>query len=74
MATRKERRVHRKQQHSNFELVRESKVIWEHLRPNKATPGKTLALDEIMALAKGHFKEVGWCVCGCGCVHVCVCV
>lgn len=57
-ASRKDRRVFRKQQRSDFELVRESKIIWEHLRPHKATAGKVLALDEIMALAKGHFREV----------------
>lgn len=58
MATRKERRVYRKQQRSDFEMVRESKIIWEHLRPHKATAGKVLAQEEIMALAKGHFREV----------------
>ena len=62
-ATTKDRRVYRRQQRADFELVRESKVIWEHLRVSKnrkiGTPaGKTLALEEIMALAKGHFKEV----------------
>ncbi len=57
-ATRKERRSYRKQQRVDFELVRESKVIWEHLRVNKRAAGKTLAQEEIMALAKGHFKEV----------------
>ena len=57
MATRKERRDYRRQQRPDFELVRESKVIWEHLRLRKQK-GKTLAQEEIMALAKGHFKEV----------------
>ena len=57
-ATKKERRVFRKQQRSNSELVRESKIIWEYLRPHKAAESKVLAQEEIMALAKGHFKEV----------------
>lgn len=63
MATRKERRDYRRQQRSDFELVRESKVIWEHLRMRKQkgkplAKGNTLAQEEIVALAKGHFKEV----------------
>ena len=57
-ATKKERRVFRKQQLSNFELVRESKIIWEYLRPHKAAESKVLAQEEIKAFAKGHFKEV----------------
>lgn len=58
VATKKERLVHRKRQHKDFELVKESKVIWEHLRPHKPSPGKSLAREELMALAQGHFKEV----------------
>ena len=41
-----------------YELVRESKLIWEHLRQHDNIPSRTLALDEMMALAKGHFREV----------------
>lgn len=58
MVTRKERRDHRRQQKPDFELVHESKVIWEHLRQHKKSPGRTLAMEEIMCVAQGHFKEV----------------
>lgn len=57
-AARREKRVYRKQQRPDYELVHESKVIWEHLRVNKRSSGKTLAQDEIIALATGHFREV----------------
>ena len=62
-ASRKERRVYRKQQRADFELVHESKVIWEHLRAKKRSSGRTLAQEEIIALATGHFREVCTCVC-----------
>lgn len=33
-------------------------MIWEHLRPHKSSAGRSLAREELMALAQGHFKEV----------------
>lgn len=57
-ASKKERLVYRKQQQPNSELVRESKVVWEHLRRSKPDPGRALAQDEILAMASGHLKEV----------------
>lgn len=56
--SKKERRSHRKQQRTDFELVKETKVIWEHLRQRKRPPERGLALEEMMAMAQGHFKEV----------------
>ena len=52
------RRKCRKGDGCGYELVRESKLIWEHLRQHDNVPSRTLALEEIMAMAQGHFKEV----------------
>ncbi len=41
-----------------YELVKESMVIWEHLRQHDNVPSRTLALEEMMTMAQGHFKEV----------------
>ncbi len=57
-AGKRARLMHRKSEKCGYELVRESKVIWEHLRQQDNAPSRTLALEEIMALAHGHFKEV----------------
>lgn len=38
--------------------MRESKIIWEHLRQHDNVPSRTLALEEMMTMAQGHFKEV----------------
>jgi len=61
--SKKARLIHRRASKGGergYELVRESKLIWEHLRQHDNVPSRTLALDEMMALAKGHFREVRW--------------